>query len=123
MTPERAKFIIDNPKMGGDFAYAFRQKFNVSTFRPDPKGITEDEDKFIRDVWSTLPGDRCYHDAVVRIARGDYVNWRPEPFRCYVCGELLPPRARALSDDKACIPCVEARITGRPMKSEDIARI
>lgn len=117
MTPERAKFILNNPKIGGDFRFAFRRKCDSATSILHADGIAVDEDKFIRDVWATMPGHTCYHDALVRIARGEFVGHKPTLFRCVDCKELRPPRAQSSSDSTVCAPCMDARITGRPMKS------
>lgn len=70
MTRERAEYIRKNTRMGGDLRFAFKQAFNVSTFEPDPDGITKEEDDYIKAVWSTMPGSSTYGHALDRIAKG-----------------------------------------------------
>ena len=113
MTPERAKFILNNPKIGGDYRFAFRRKCDSATAIIHADGITEDEDKFIRDAWMTLPGHTCYADVVARIARGEFVNFAPPIFRCAWCNELHPPRDHSLTREGVCVGCVERHTSSR----------
>ena len=67
MTPDRAKYILDNRLLGGEFRYAFRQR--VGSQWVYPGGITEDEHAAVKALWETMPGDTSFYDAVVRISR------------------------------------------------------
>ena len=58
MTKERAEEIN---RLGSQWS-------NYSKF------CTPEEDKEIRDLWLTMPGDSCWHDALLRIARGEEVT-------------------------------------------------
>lgn len=71
MTQERARYILDNTLMGGDFKYAYHRAYSASS-PVYPDGITVQEDKDIKRVWDRMPGTTCYYDAVQRIARGEY---------------------------------------------------
>ena len=70
MTAERARYILDNT-VYGSFRYAFRRGCAGAGAVLHDDGITEAEDAHVREVWDRMPGDTCYHDAVVRIARGE----------------------------------------------------
>jgi hypothetical protein len=71
MTAERARYILTNTLIGGDFRYAFRRPSNVGTFEPKPDGITESEHRYILRIWDTLPGNTSMYDVVQRIAAGN----------------------------------------------------
>jgi hypothetical protein len=69
MTADRAKYILANRLLGGDFRFAFRKHYNTSgSIHSD--GITPDEDEAVRALWETMPGYTSYYDAIVRIAKG-----------------------------------------------------
>lgn len=71
MTQERAKYILANTLFGGAFKHAFRPKSAMITATVYPDGITIEEDQYIRLLWDKMPGNTCYYDAVVRIAKGE----------------------------------------------------
>lgn len=70
MTKERAQYILANP-VYGDFRYAFRRKCDHRSRIIHQDGITETEDREIKEIWRLMPGSACYYDAVQRIARGE----------------------------------------------------
>jgi len=70
MTRERAQYIIANQLFGGELRYAFRMRCDGPSKTVYSDGITYAEDRFIREVWKTMPGHTCYFDALRRIARG-----------------------------------------------------
>lgn len=67
LTKERARYILANPKLGGDLRMAFSEPF---AFNPKlyPDGITAAEDRHIREVWEGMPGNTSYYHAIVKIA-------------------------------------------------------
>lgn len=72
MTPERARYILENKLIGGDLRHAFRQPGDSPTRRLDPDGITPEEHAAIMAHWRTLPGSASYFSAVCGIARPAY---------------------------------------------------
>jgi hypothetical protein len=54
MTPERAKEVL---RLGSQW-YNWEEH------------CTEEEDRYVRKMWHSMPSDTCWHDALVRIARG-----------------------------------------------------
>lgn len=70
MTKQRAQFILETMKPFGEFRYAFRDGARGAGNTIYADGITEQEDRDIRDLWETMPGSTCYYDAVNRIAKG-----------------------------------------------------
>lgn len=67
MTRERAKFLIDNYIYCEGLPFAER----IGEFKNSPIrdfGITLEEDRFIRMVWSMMSKDKSYYDALAQIA-------------------------------------------------------
>jgi len=71
MERARAEYILDHMMPMGEFRYAF-SRFGG---RVHADGITEQEDKEIRTLWDTMPGNTCYYDAVRRIAGRIPPHW------------------------------------------------
>ena len=69
MTRTRAKYLLANRLLGGDFKVAFRRPGDSPDRRLYADGITPDEHEDILAVWMTLDGYTCYTDAVIRIAK------------------------------------------------------
>jgi hypothetical protein len=73
MTPERARYILDNRLLGGSFRRAFRQSCDGPWTRVYADGITPAEHAAVLELWRTMPGWTCYADAVRMIAvQADY---------------------------------------------------
>ena len=70
MTQERAQFIYNRRGPFSGLPYAFRPACCPSTFAVDPQGITEQEDREIKELWQTMPGYTCYMDAFLRFVKG-----------------------------------------------------
>ena len=68
MTRKRAKDLLARMRYGS-FPMAFVPSYQIGG-TVDPNGITEDEDRQIKAVWETMPGNTAYVHAVQRIARG-----------------------------------------------------
>jgi hypothetical protein len=71
MTAERARYIVTNALIGGDFRHAFRQPGDSPTRRLDPDGITPAEHAYVMRLWLSLPGWASYSTALHMIARGE----------------------------------------------------
>lgn len=69
MSPERARYILENTRLGGDYRFAFRKRCDSATARIYADGITEAEDADIKALWETMPGWTTYAMALCRIAR------------------------------------------------------
>ncbi len=78
MTPERAKYILDNTQQYGGLKYAFAEDYEPGR-KLYEKGITEEENAHIKKVWKTMNGNTCYFDALRRVAELD----------CYECGRAV----------------------------------
>lgn len=74
MTKERAQHILKTRTECQGFRYAFMNPFmnpkyaSLTEIKLD--GITELEDRYIRDVWSLMGVDKSYFNAVEEIAKG-----------------------------------------------------
>ncbi len=69
MTRTRAKYLLANRLLGGDFRVAFRRPGDSPDRRLYQDGITPEEHENIVTVWMTLDGYTGYTDAVIRIAK------------------------------------------------------
>ena len=68
ISPERARYIIENTLLGGSYRYAFKKPcdFNPQLFSD---GLTEAEEAAVIAYWDTLPGWTCFQHAIQLIAR------------------------------------------------------
>lgn len=73
MTKERALYILKNRKAYGELKFRF-QVIVGNTDELSPDGITFGEHRYIKSVWSVMPGHTCYLDAIIRIAKGKVPN-------------------------------------------------
>lgn len=71
MTKERAKYILDNSLFGGSLKYAFSGKYGAGESTTYEDGITQEESKFIRDVWDQMDGSSSFNSALCKISRGE----------------------------------------------------
>lgn len=80
MTPERAKYILENKTQFGNLRFAFQhitKSGQVLTTTTYPDGITKEEDKFIHKSWDRMPGYTSYYDVVCRIFQGRFEEGVP----------------------------------------------
>jgi hypothetical protein len=81
MTPERARYILENKLIGGDLRYAFRpQGYNGKLY---DDGMTRIEYEAIRGHWLTLPGHYSFYSALCEVANGLEL---PPRMVCGSCG-------------------------------------
>lgn len=80
MTPERAKYILENKTRFGDLRVAFQhttKSGQVLTTTTYPDRITQEEDAYIRKCWESMPGYTSYYDVVSRIFQGRFEEGVP----------------------------------------------
>ena len=70
MTKERAQHILEHVGPFGALRYSFYRAYAASE-RLYADGITQQEDKYIKQVWDTMPGNTAYIHALQRIAKGE----------------------------------------------------
>lgn len=70
MNSERAKYVLANTVIGGDYRMAFRRACDMPDKRLHADGINEAEDRTIKAIWETMPGWTTYRDALQAIANG-----------------------------------------------------
>lgn len=71
LTPERARWLLRNTTAGGGIRMAFHPPWRVSTFKPDPLGITAEEYAHAKRVWDAFPdGGATLNDAIGAVAIG-----------------------------------------------------
>jgi hypothetical protein len=71
VTPERARYVLANGvgPLRSELRFAFyKAGWNRTTY---DGGITSKEDFYIMTLWQSMSDDTCYHDVLVRIARGN----------------------------------------------------
>lgn len=69
MTKERARYILDNKVIGGDFRYAFKRDYELNGGIVHDDGITKAEDEYIRELWITR-NLATYYGVICYIAEG-----------------------------------------------------
>ena len=72
MTPERARYILNNQLLGGGLRRAFRLPGDNDRTYDD--GMTRAEYEAVRDYWMTLPGGASFYSALCEVARMDDVG-------------------------------------------------
>jgi len=82
MKSERARELLARcMRHAGRIPLAFQPVYSPHE-RIDPQGLTQDEQKVVKDVWSTMPGNTAFVDALRRIAEGQAVYPRMLAGRC-----------------------------------------
>lgn len=69
MTRDRAKYLLANRQIGGDFKSAHLRPGDMRDKQLHPDGITVEEHEEIVSVWLTMEGWTTFTDAVIRIAQ------------------------------------------------------
>lgn len=69
MTRDRARYLLANRQVGGDFKSAHLRPGDMKGKRLHPDGITLEEHEEIVAVWLTMEGWTSFTDAVIRIAQ------------------------------------------------------
>ena len=70
ITKERIKEILSTAGSFGDLKFDHPKAYAYKGGIIHPKGITKEEDEYIKKVWKLLPGHSCYYDAVILIGKG-----------------------------------------------------
>ena len=70
ITKERIKEILSTAGSFGDLKFNHKKAYAYKGGLVHPLGITEEEDKYIKQIWEKLPGQACYYDAVILIGKG-----------------------------------------------------
>jgi len=82
MKSSRARELLDKMH-AGEIPLAFVPSYAAGAApRTDPEGLTEAENKVVKEVWSTMPGHTCFMDALRRIAEGQALYPRMLAGRC-----------------------------------------
>ena len=68
ISPERARYIIENPLLGGGYRRAFKKPCDFGPVLY-ADGLTEAEEAAVIAYWETLPGWTCFQHALQDIAR------------------------------------------------------
>jgi len=69
MTRERARYLLANRLIGGDFRSAHLRPGDMKDKQLHPDGITVEEHEEIVAVWLTMDGWTSFTHAVIRIAQ------------------------------------------------------
>lgn len=71
ISPKRAKYILDNTLLGGDFKYSFNQGFNPNqTIHQD--GVTKAEFEELQYFMANYPHNTCMNSILCDISLGIY---------------------------------------------------
>ena len=71
MTPERARYILNNQLLGGGLRRAFRLPGDNDRTYDD--GMTRAEYEAVRGLWVTLPGGASFYSTLCEVAAGRLV--------------------------------------------------